>query len=96
MHIINIYNNVCVCVCVWINEWMKHVYSALLCIAVHPKHFTIMYSAYTHVYTRACVYTRVCVCVCVSVYVYTCVYTHVCVCLCVCVCVHTHRHMHIY
>ncbi len=24
------------------NEWMTHLYSALLCIAVHPKHFTIM------------------------------------------------------
>ncbi len=26
----------------WMNEWM-HLYSALLCIAVHPKHFTIMW-----------------------------------------------------
>ncbi len=26
----------------WINEWMMHLYSALLCIAVHPKHFTGM------------------------------------------------------
>ncbi len=25
------------------NEWMKHLYSALLCIAVHPNHFTIMW-----------------------------------------------------
>ncbi len=25
------------------NEWMMHLYSALLCIAVHPKHFTIMW-----------------------------------------------------
>ncbi len=25
------------------NEWMMHVYSALLCIAVHPKRFTIMW-----------------------------------------------------
>ncbi len=25
------------------NEWMIHLYSALLCIAVHPKHFTIMW-----------------------------------------------------
>ncbi len=24
------------------NEWMMHLYSALLCIVVHPKHFTIM------------------------------------------------------
>ncbi len=24
------------------NEWMMHLYSALLCIAVHPKRFTIM------------------------------------------------------
>ncbi len=24
------------------NEWMIHLYSALLCIVVHPKHFTIM------------------------------------------------------
>ncbi len=23
-------------------EWMMHIYSALLCIAVHPKRFTIM------------------------------------------------------
>ncbi len=21
----------------WMNEWMMHLYSALLCIAVHPK-----------------------------------------------------------
>ncbi len=25
------------------NEWMKHLYSALLCIVVHPKRFTIMW-----------------------------------------------------
>ncbi len=25
------------------NEWMMHLYSALLCIAVHPKRFTIMW-----------------------------------------------------
>ncbi len=25
-----------------INEWMMHLYSALLCIAVHPKRFTII------------------------------------------------------
>ncbi len=24
-------------------EWMMHLYSALLCIVVHPKHFTIMW-----------------------------------------------------
>ncbi len=33
----------------WMNEWMMHLYSTLLCIVVHPKHFTIM---------------CVCVCVC--------------------------------
>ncbi len=27
----------------WMNEWMKHLYSALLCIVVHPKRFTIMW-----------------------------------------------------
>ncbi len=27
----------------WMNEWMKHLYSALLCIVVHPKCFTIMW-----------------------------------------------------
>ncbi len=27
----------------WMNEWMMHLYSALLCIAVHPKRFTIMW-----------------------------------------------------
>ncbi len=27
----------------WMNEWMMHLYSALLCIAVHPKLFTIMW-----------------------------------------------------
>ncbi len=26
-----------------VNEWMMHLYSALLCIAVHPKCFTIMW-----------------------------------------------------
>ncbi len=26
----------------WMNEWMMHLYSALMCIAVHPKHFIIM------------------------------------------------------
>ncbi len=26
-----------------INEWMMHLYSAFLCIAVHTKHFTIMW-----------------------------------------------------
>ncbi len=25
------------------NEWMMHLYSALLCIAVHPKRFTLMW-----------------------------------------------------
>ncbi len=25
------------------NEWMRNLYSALLCIAVHPKHFTVMW-----------------------------------------------------
>ncbi len=24
------------------NEWMMHLYSAFLCIVVHPKRFTIM------------------------------------------------------
>ncbi len=28
---------------VWMNEWMMHLYSALLCIAIHPKRFTIMW-----------------------------------------------------
>ncbi len=27
----------------WMNEWMMHLYNALLCIAVHPKRFTIMW-----------------------------------------------------
>ncbi len=27
----------------WMNEWMKHLYSALLCIVVHPKRFTIIW-----------------------------------------------------
>ncbi len=26
----------------WQNEWMKHLYSALLCIVLRPKRFTIM------------------------------------------------------
>ncbi len=26
----------------YLNEWMMHIYSALLCIVVHPKCFTIM------------------------------------------------------
>ncbi len=26
-----------------LNEWMRHLYSALLCIVVHPKHFTIIW-----------------------------------------------------
>ncbi len=26
----------------WMNEWIMNLYSALLCIAVHPKRFTIM------------------------------------------------------
>ncbi len=26
----------------WMNEWMRHLYSAL-CIAIHPKRFTIMW-----------------------------------------------------
>ncbi len=26
-----------------VNEWMKHLYSALLCIVVHPKRFTIIW-----------------------------------------------------
>ncbi len=25
------------------NEWMRHLYSALLCIVVHPKRFTIIW-----------------------------------------------------
>ncbi len=28
---------------VWMNEWMMHLYSGLLCIVVHPKHFTIIW-----------------------------------------------------
>ncbi len=28
---------------VWMNEWMRHLYSALLCMVVHPKRFTIMW-----------------------------------------------------
>ncbi len=27
----------------WMNKWMMHLYSALLCIVVHPKRFTIMW-----------------------------------------------------
>ncbi len=27
----------------WMNEWIMHLYSALLCIVVHPKCFTIMW-----------------------------------------------------
>ncbi len=27
----------------WMNEWMMHLYSTLLCIAVHPKRFTIVW-----------------------------------------------------
>ncbi len=27
----------------WTNEWMMHLYRALLCIVVHPKHFTIIW-----------------------------------------------------
>ncbi len=27
----------------WMNEWMRHLYSALLCMVVHPKRFTIMW-----------------------------------------------------
>ncbi len=27
----------------WMNEWMMHLYSALLCIVVPPKRFTIMW-----------------------------------------------------
>ncbi len=27
----------------WMNEWMRHLYSALLCIVVHPKRFTIIW-----------------------------------------------------
>ncbi len=26
----------------WMNEWMMHLYSALLCIVVHPKRFIII------------------------------------------------------
>ncbi len=26
----------------FLNEWMMHLYSTVLCIAVHPKNFTIM------------------------------------------------------
>ncbi len=29
----------------WNNEWMMHLYSALLCIAIHPKRFTIMWGS---------------------------------------------------
>ncbi len=27
----------------WMNEWMMHLYSTLLCIVVHPKCFTIIW-----------------------------------------------------
>ncbi len=27
----------------WLNEWMMHLYRALLCIAIDPKRFTIMW-----------------------------------------------------
>ncbi len=27
----------------WMNEWIMHLYCALLCIAIHPKRFTIMW-----------------------------------------------------
>ncbi len=27
----------------WMNEWMMYLYSALLCIAIHPKRYTIMW-----------------------------------------------------
>ncbi len=27
----------------WMNEWMMHLYSAVMCIAVHPKRFTVMW-----------------------------------------------------
>ncbi len=29
----------------WMNEWLMHLYSALLCVAVHPKRFTIMWGS---------------------------------------------------
>ncbi len=29
--------------CEWMNEWMRHLYSALLCMVVHPKRFTIIW-----------------------------------------------------
>ncbi len=31
----------------WMNEWMMHLYSAFLCIAVHPKRFTIMWGGFS-------------------------------------------------
>ncbi len=27
----------------WMSEWMMHLYNALLCIVVHPKHFTFIW-----------------------------------------------------
>ncbi len=27
----------------WMNEWIMHIYSTLLCIVVHPKYFTIIW-----------------------------------------------------
>ncbi len=38
----------------WMNEWMKHLYSALLCIVVHPKHFTIIWGGLSSTTTMAC------------------------------------------
>ncbi len=41
---VDIFNNTYVLDVHWMmNEWMMHLYSALLCIAVHPKCFTIMW-----------------------------------------------------
>ncbi len=84
MHIINIYNYVCVCVFVYelMNEWSIYIvlYFVLLYIQSTLQSCTVHIHTYTHTYV--CI--RVCVCVCVSV------------CVCVCVCVHTHRHMQIY
>ncbi len=33
-------------------EWMMHLYSALLCIAIHPKRFTIMWGVSPQTTTR--------------------------------------------
>ncbi len=33
----------CRVMALWMNEWMMHINRALLCIAVHPKRFTIMW-----------------------------------------------------